>query len=551
MGRIGQEISVKFIPGLLLLLAIGIMGGCSSTVVKHEIKAEGWNQKTNKPIELEPVADKIDPEAFFYWSNGTIYEAAGMYYQASESYRRALAIYPDSYEIRRTLAEVLFKIQHFDDVLAVLQPISPVTADVWELRGATMRAIGSEDSALVCYRESVKLDSSSSSAFSYLAAAYRRLGMVDSTAWAYEHLCRLRPNNYRLWFELGKLEMQLADFEKAETAFRKSLEIRNDITNTMSLIGLSDIYKVRKQPDSARQVLKEALEIDSSNVIVYRQLASIYIQGNQLDSALIYTRKEASLMPLDKPTMRRLGMLYFYLDSLNTADSVFSALVSDGDRHPLNYRYLGRIALTRKNFDDALQDFELLVQLEDSSYENWLDLAYTYRQLEQEENEIKTYQTGLNHIPESDSEGKHRLLFGLAIAYDNYGKFDKAVETFEELIALAANYHQALNYLGYLLAEHGVRLSYARELIERALKESPNNPAYLDSYGWVFYRLGEFDKALEQLKKAVELDNDPVIFDHLGDTYKATGDMNKARVWWKKALELDPENEALKEKLGL
>ena len=78
----------------------------------------------------------------------------------------------------------------------------------------------------------------------------------------------------------------------------------------------------------------------------------------------------------------------------------------------------------------------------------------------------------------------------------------------------------------------------------------PENAAFLDSYGWVFYRQGKYKKAVEYLKKAVSLDSDPVIFDHLGDAYKAKGDTAQARTWWQKALELSPEDEAIKQKLN-
>jgi tetratricopeptide (TPR) repeat protein len=124
------------------------------------------------------------------------------------------------------------------------------------------------------------------------------------------------------------------------------------------------------------------------------------------------------------------------------------------------------------------------------------------------------------------------------------------VETFEEVIARSPDYDQALNYLGYMLADRGERLEYAHRLIERAVTISPDNAAYLDSYGWVLYRLGNYDQALVHLQKAVTLGDDSVIFDHLGDVYQAVGDAQQARTWWERALEMDPDNNQIKEKLS-
>ncbi|MEA3297770.1 MAG: tetratricopeptide repeat protein, partial [candidate division Zixibacteria bacterium] len=84
----------------------------------------------------------------------------------------------------------------------------------------------------------------------------------------------------------------------------------------------------------------------------------------------------------------------------------------------------------------------------------------------------------------------------------------------------------------------------------KAVSIEPENAAFLDSYGWAFYHLGQHREALKQLKKAAELDNDPVIYDHLGDSYKAVGNMSQARQWWRKALEQDPQNKDIKRKLG-
>jgi tetratricopeptide (TPR) repeat protein len=205
--------------------------------------------------------------------------------------------------------------------------------------------------------------------------------------------------------------------------------------------------------------------------------------------------------------------------------------------------------MRNEQLERARDEFIVLTQLADSVYESWLDLGFAYRQLGQQNKEIETYQTGISHM--RDDAGRSRLLFALGAAYERYTMIPEAVATFEEVIAANPDYDQALNYLGYMLADRGERLSYARDLLERAVALSPDNAAYLDSYGWVFYRLGDYEEALVYLKKAVNLDSDPVIFDHLGDVYKAVGNIDQARTWWQKALEMDPDNEEIKEKLGL
>ncbi|MCH7947088.1 MAG: hypothetical protein IIC66_04745, partial [candidate division Zixibacteria bacterium] len=108
----------------------------------------------------------------------------------------------------------------------------------------------------------------------------------------------------------------------------------------------------------------------------------------------------------------------------------------------------------------------------------------------------------------------------------------------------------SLNFLGYMLADNDNKLEYAKELIEKALELSPENAAYIDSYGWVMFRLGKYNDAVEYLSKAVSLQSDPVIYDHLGDAYNASGNSGDARIWWQKALELEPDNDIIREKLN-
>lgn len=535
-----------FTPLLVLLVV-----GCSSKTVKRQIREVKVDprQLHAEPVGLSPLEEKIHPQAFHYFVNAAIYEQMGNPYLAATNYQKALRFYPESYEIRFSLAKHLYRLQKFEDGLVVLSQISPEDPDVYDLRAKLYLATGADDSARMSYLESVALDSTNSSAYSYLAGAYRKQHNLDSTIWAYKNLARLRPERYRLLTELARLQAQKGDYESAKASFWSSIELAGEPENIVSFIGLGELYQVTQQPESALIVLNMALETDSTNVLIHRNLRSVYILMDSLELALLHARKETELTPLDLSAARRLGMLYYWLDSLRQADSVFTHLVASGERHPANHSYLGRIALRNEDLERAREQFILVTQLADSVYESWVDLGYVYRQMGQPDKEIETYRSGLNHM--RDEQSQSQLLFTLGSAYEQHGRIDESVATFEELVAKEPDFDQALNYLGYMLADRGERLEYARELIERAVSISPDNAAYLDSYGWVFYRLGDYKEALVHLKKAVTLDSDPVILDHLGDVYHAVGNTEQARTWWQKALEIDPDNEQIKEKLGL
>ena len=103
-----------------------------------------------------------------------------------------------------------------------------------------------------------------------------------------------------------------------------------------------------------------------------------------------------------------------------------------------------------------------------------------------------------------------------------------------------------LNYLGYSWAEQGVQLARALKMIEEAVKLRPGDGYFVDSMGWVLYRMGKFDGAVVHLEKAAELrPHDPTINDHLGDAYWQVGRLKEARFQWRRALTLDPEPGAI------
>ena len=95
-----------------------------------------------------------------------------------------------------------------------------------------------------------------------------------------------------------------------------------------------------------------------------------------------------------------------------------------------------------------------------------------------------------------------------------------------------------------------MNLDVALELIQKAIKVAPDNAAYLDSLGWVYYKKAMYDKALEILRKADELLKDPVIYDHLGDVCYKINQTDEAIKYWELSLKLAPDQQDIKEKIN-
>ena len=140
--------------------------------------------------------------------------------------------------------------------------------------------------------------------------------------------------------------------------------------------------------------------------------------------------------------------------------------------------------------------------------------------------------------------------FYYGAACERNGEFERSVNLFKKAIELNPDYADAYNYLGYMYADKGINLDESLKLIEKAISYEPNNGAFIDSLGWIYYKLGKYDQALVELQKAVDLiKDDAVVFDHLGDVYQKLGKRDEAAIQWQKAFQHDPKNEAVLKKL--
>jgi tetratricopeptide (TPR) repeat protein len=141
--------------------------------------------------------------------------------------------------------------------------------------------------------------------------------------------------------------------------------------------------------------------------------------------------------------------------------------------------------------------------------------------------------------------GSKAAHFLLGAAYERSGKREQAVAEFRRLLDSDPEYHAALNYLGYMFAERGEHLDEAQKLIEKAVALEPDNGAYVDSLGWVYYRLGRFEQARATLERATRLETaDGTVQEHLGDVYGAMGQRDRAGEAYRRAIALEAADPA-------
>jgi tetratricopeptide (TPR) repeat protein len=318
-------------------------------------------------------------------------------------------------------------------------------------------------------------------------------------------------------------------------------------------------------------------------------LADMYnLLGESGKAAQIYTEmlKKMPDVPLVQERLRaKLADIYLRSPDRSKAAEQLEAILQRDPTNAQAYYLLGSIRFEEKKNQEAVDNFRKTILLKPDFDQAYYDLATAEMNLGKSQDALATLESArkkfqqnfvlefltgmaysrLKAFPEAmkyftsaevfaQATEPKRLneffYFQLGATSERKGDYAQAEKYFLKTLELAPNFAEALNYYGYMLAERGEHLDKARDLIEKALKLEPKNGAFLDSMGWVLFRLNQPTEALEYIQQAVKFTEEPdaTLYDHLGDILSALGRANEAREAWKKSLELE-KNEQVQKKL--
>jgi predicted Zn-dependent protease len=269
------------------------------------------------------------------------------------------------------------------------------------------------------------------------------------------------------------------------------------------------------------------------------------------------------------------GLLSLESGEFKLADQYFEQALQKGFKEPHQlYLYLGRSAEKQKNDARALKWYdqiqageffldgrlaaanviartknanaaiEMLDEINDLTTEQQMIVIQTEASMlaheKRHQEAFELLEKAVHNIPNSPE-----LVYDYAMAAERIGKLDLMETELYKLIKMKPDFAAAYNALGYSYADRGIKLVEAKNLIETALKLSPNDHYIMDSLGWVLFRLGDIPNALEQLRKAYSIQADPEIAAHLGEVLWKQGQQEEARKVWGEALKAFPDNDIL------
>jgi tetratricopeptide (TPR) repeat protein len=348
----------------------------------------------------------------------------------------------------------------------------------------------------------------------------------------------LRPD-----WEMGALlEAQLLARDstgEAIAALERFVE-RNPNARDAELHLARALVSEKRYADAKRHFDRLLREYPNSPEIVY-PVAILALQQNDTTLAETQLKHLLTLEFTDK------SVAYFYLgqiadDGKRVGEAVdYYSRVGAGEHYlPARVRSAQLLANQGK-FEAArqqLRDVPVKTELERAQLA--IAEAQLLREAKQPEEAFNLLDRALSLQPDQPD-----LLYESALLAEKLGRLETLETNLRKLIALKPDSAQAYNALGYSYADRNLRLPEARELIEKALKLSPDDPFILDSMGWVLYRQGDFSGALPQLERAYAQRPDPEIAAHLGEVLWMLGRKDDARRVWREAQKKHPANEEL------
>ena len=335
---------------------------------------------------------------------------------------------------------------------------------------------------------------------------------------------------------IGTFYERSGQAEKAKDIYQAYLAAHSDTMLMRSpLARIAAGERPERMIGSAKAGLTEALF----------NLASLLHQENVHEIALILARMARHIGP-DLPILQLL--IADILDSQGRRKDAVEAYDAIAPASPLSWSARLRAASILNSLDKteaAVSRLRALAAERPGRADPLISLGDILRHKKRFREAIGAYDEALGRVTKLQ-ERHWSLLYSRGIALERSKEWARAESDFLRALEFKPLQPYVLNYLGYSWAEQGVQLARALKMIEEAVKLRPGDGYFVDSMGWVLYRMGEFDGAVVHLERAAELrPHDPTINDHLGDAYWRVGRLKEARFQWRRALTLNPEPGAI------
>lgn len=437
----------------------------------------------------------------------------------------------------------------------VLAPQNPLR---WQQTGLALLAINQLDEALKAFQQARLYAPSDVLLARQTFTLLIQAGKYDEALNMYDELSVETGIEPELWLQYLAEKMPEEAHAKLTGYLEKQIREQPQAP-VFYYAQLGSLYIGAHQDQEAEAVLLKALEYYPADNRLRIVLGYLHLQQNRYDDAYVILECVRTESPEEEWSTNPFFLFNFLIaaQKIGHLEQAAQTLASTYTNNPIVLNQYMTSLLTgrspvstesaiellnifhtlRPEISEALY-YRMVLQAEQKEYLNAIETARQFEILA-----LKNSDTNLLSA---------QFYYQYAAIHERAGQFEVSEKLFFTVIEMADEIvaASAKNYIAYMWAERGEKLAFGLKLVQEALTLDPENGAFLDTLGWIYYMQGRYAEALKELQKAsMATEDDSTVWEHLGDTYLKLGNLDEASKHWKKALTLDPESQRLIDRL--
>ncbi len=546
---------------LIFLLSLFVISyGCSK---KQE-------QIIQPATSIEPVMEEnVDSScSYFYFLWGSHAEYNQKFEEALEAYEKASICDPNAEYIAEKIPILLIQTGQLQEASSWLENYIKSrphkTMQRFLLARLKIQA-DKADEATILYQQALEIEPDNNNIKLRLGLLYSKQKKYTAAEEILQNILKTEENSYFAILYLARLYTQTGKLDLAENQYLQALDL--NWSKELSY-EIAEFYNLRKQFGAALSLYQEIVKKDEKDeraalglvqTLLFLEKGEMALE--ELSRILAFTNNPARINLIRSQILINIG-------ELDKAKEVLSNILKNTTLAQANYllgviyyeekkldkalALLRKIPATSSEFRDAILLQVRILEEEDQSEQSiellqkvlsaettreplfYSLLSSIFQRQERPKDALSTLAEAADYFKDDE-----QILYEYAILLEKYDHHTKAFSLMEKILILNPNHADALNFIGYTLADKNTKLELAHEYIQKASQLKPDSGYIKDSLGWIYYRLGQFNRARVELEIAIEMEpDDPFIYDHLGDTYRALKNKEKARYYYMKALEI-------------
>jgi tetratricopeptide (TPR) repeat protein len=564
------------------LLALLTMTACSSAPTHDPrgfVPNSAFGNANPAPKNMSPpdvdgdkqVIDEMQmhTQADYHFSLGETFSLDGDSKRAVEEFKLTTVYDPKSATVRLRLANEFLKMGLLTESMEqaeLAEKLDSTDLEVQMFLGGLYTAMKMYNQAMDHYQIVYSKDPKNQEAPIFIGLLYAEQEKYDEAEKFF--MKAAGPDNEKshlAYYYIGKMRAEQSEpnVKAAEQAYSKCMQIKPDFEE--GVIALYDLYVQEKHREKGIKLLESFEEQFGPKKSVAYQLSQAYLESEDFDHAFKHLRTLESFEPTNLNVKVKIALILIekkhYNEAIDKLEEIMAiapgsdkirfylAAVYEETQHTeLAINNYLKIESTSTYYADAIvhaaflyrkkQDLKTAEEIMQKAIVTRNDVAQFYAFYASLLDETKEFKRGIDMLQGAVKKFPEntQLHFYLGSLYDRVNKTDDAVTEMRRILAIDADYVQALNYLAFTFADQGKNLEEAETLGRKAMNLQPNDAYILDTVGWVLFKKGRTEESIQYLEAAYKLKmEESVIAEHLGDAYYVFELNEKAKDMYLKA----------------